>query len=351
MNRWLLAWALCALVALAQSPAGAAAADALWTSAPNKLPALESQSVELAAAHQPVPGDEAIGAESILAAPGASVGEVPLDEPLTGYEPLAGSFELVPSSEPWDFELLPDGLIYRSYMAGVKESRMASAWNYEENLGWIWDISLGGRVGVMRWGTTNDFRPEGWQLDLEGAGQPRLDIENERDLVAADFRFGIPLTYGVGRYQMKVAFYHLSSHVGDEFMVRNRTFNRFNYSRDVMVWGHSLDLTDAIRFYTEAGWALRSDVAEPWEFQFGFDIAPPCPTGVRGAPFAAINGHLREEVDFGGNLVVQTGWMWRGSGGNHTLRTGLQYFNGKSEQFSFFNQSEQKLGLGLWYDF
>ena len=36
----------------------------------------------------------------------------------------------------------------------------------------------------------------------------------------------------------------------------------------------------------------------------GADWAPACNTGLRGAPFVALNGDLREEVDFGGNFVV-----------------------------------------------
>ncbi len=67
-------------------------------------------------------------------------------------------------------------------------------------------------------------------------------------------------------------------------------------------------------------------------------------------PFLAVNGHLREEVDFGGNLSLQAGWLWRGISG-HVFRMGMLYFNGKSDQFEFFNRDEEKIGLGLWYDY
>ena len=69
-----------------------------------------------------------------------------------------------------------------------------------------------------------------------------------------------------------------------------------------------------------------------------------------GSPFAAVNGHLREEVNFGGNLSVQVGWQWRGSSG-HVFRTGLQYFNGKSAQYQFFNEHEDQIGMAIWYDY
>jgi hypothetical protein len=30
---------------------------------------------------------------------------------------------------------------------------------------------------------------------------------------------------------------------------------------------------------------------------------------------------------------------------------GIEYFNGKSDQFEFFDRYENKIGLALWYDF
>jgi hypothetical protein len=67
-------------------------------------------------------------------------------------------------------------------------------------------------------------------------------------------------------------------------------------------------------------------------------------------PFVAVNGHLREELNYSGNLVVQTGYQWRGET-NHLFRAGLHYYTGKSDQYEFFRQYEDKVGLGLWYDF
>ena len=74
------------------------------------------------------------------------------------------------------------------------------------------------------------------------------------------------------------------------------------------------------------------------------------PTGLAGSPFLAANVHLREEVDFGGDLTVQAGWLWRGTSGQ-TLRFGAHYLNGKSSQYQNFDQFEEQIGAGLWYDF
>lgn len=261
------------------------------------------------------------------------------------YEPVP----VGPSA--WSWQILPEGLVYRSYLAGEKESRFRSFWAHDEGHGWIWDITLGGRVGIVRYGSLGDVRPVGWQIDIEGAGIPRLDLESDRDLTSADFRFGIPISYGTDVQQIKFGYYHLSSHLGDEFLDNNPGYTRYNYTRDVIVLGYSIYPHKDLRLYAEAGWAFNSDVSEPWEYQFGVDMSPADCTGFRGAPFLALNGAMRQEVDYGGNFVVQTGWAWRGGPTSGLLRAGFEYFQGKSDQFSFYDQTESKTGLGIWYDF
>lgn len=282
--------------------------------------------------------------------PPGTIQTLPSSERDSITTPLGGMYEAIEDRE-WSGQLLPGSLIYHSYLAGPKESRFASFWAHDENLGWVWDITLGGRVGLWRYGTKGDVQPEGWQFDMEGAAFPRLDLDGERDLVSADYRFGAPLTYGRGPIQTKVAIYHLSSHAGDEFMLTNPTFTRINYSKNVFVWGNSYYVNPATRLYGEIGYGFDVDVAKPWEFQFGLDYSPLSTPGNVAAPFVALNGYLREEVDFGGSFVAQAGWQWRAPCTARRFRVGVEYYNGKSDQFEFFTQNERKVGLGMWYDF
>lgn len=258
------------------------------------------------------------------------------------------------SDEPWSWQLLPPGLMYKSYLAGNKEPRMGSQWFHERTLGWRWDATLGGRVGLLRYGTENDFWPQGWQLDVEGAAFPRVDLDHQRDLDTVDFRAGAPLTTRQGPWEFKFGYYHLSSHLGDEFVLKNPGVPRINYVRESLASGLAVYLDPCnpnMRLYAEVGWAFYTDGgAKPWEFQFGIDMSPAAPTSGWGAPFFAINGHLRQENDFGGNMTVQTGWQWRGRTG-HLFRLGMQYFNGMSDQYQFFNRFEEQIGMGMWYDY
>lgn len=258
----------------------------------------------------------------------------------------------VDCAPPWTWQLLPESLLFRSYLASAREPRFGSVWFHERDKGWLWDVTLGGRVGILRFGNDDNLRPEGWQIDVEGAAFPRLDIDDQRDLDSSDFRFGIPLTYARGPWAAKLAYYHFSSHLGDEYLLRHPLARRINYSRDAIVVALSYRLKEDLRLYAEAGYAVyNSGGSQPWEFQFGADWSPLWAAGLRGSPFFAVNGHLREEVNFSGNLIAQVGWQWRGRYNGPLLRTGFQYFNGKAIQAQFFNEHEEQFGLGVWYDY
>ncbi len=276
----------------------------------------------------------------------------PAEVPLLPPDGKALGSAVFPAANTWTWQVLPPGLIYRSYLAGPKEPRFAGHWaNLSGDENEVWDVTLGGRIGVLRYGTRDPLWPEGWQVDIEGAAFPRLSLDHQRDLIATDFRFGVPLTYRRGPWETKFGYYHLSSHLGDEFLESHVDAERINYVRESLVWGVALRPTAALRFYGEAGWAFyRDGGAEPWELQVGVSYAPGYPTGLAGSPFFAVNGHLWEEVDFGGNVVVQGGWAWRGASG-HLLRAGVHYLNGKSNQYQFFRRHEEQIGLGLWFDY
>lgn len=249
------------------------------------------------------------------------------------------------------WQLLPDGLIYPTYLAGMKEPRLAAHIIHEEHAGWLFDATIGARVGIVRW--TSPIDPTIWQLDIETAAFPRLNLDRNWDLVSTDFHFGLPLTYRWNNLQWKFGYSHLSAHLGDEEAINGSVTlaERINYSRDALLTGLSYYVRPDLRLYAEAEWAFYADGgADPWHFQFGTEYSSQQPTGPDGAPFVAVHGSLREELDFGGNVVVQAGWQWRGLSGR-LLRVGLHYYNGYSSQYQFFRRHEEQIGLGFWYDF
>lgn len=273
--------------------------------------------------------------------------ESPLDDPANVDPNMA-------YDEPWTWQLLPNTLIWHSYMAGTREPCFRSVWSDVKGTR-VWDVTLGARVGIWRYGTTCDAngRPNGWQMDIDGAAMPRLFPDTpSTELVACDYRFGLTQTYGNGPFQAKFGYAHLSSHAGDEFLIANPSFVRLNYVRDSVLAAIGYYVTDDIRIYGEIAYALGAeDGAEPLELQYGIEYSPVPYNGRTGAPFAALNCDLREELNFDGDVVVQVGWQWRRTASGHRFRLGAQYYDGYSEQGEFFNVRERKVGFGMWYDF
>ncbi len=253
------------------------------------------------------------------------------------------------SDAQWCFDLLPDGLIYRPYLAGPKESRTGLQL-LRANNEWTLDSSIGGQWGLIRIGTQDPIFPEGFQFDIEASAQLRHVSLHSLDLLSSDFRVGLPLSYGRNNHQTKLAVYFLRAHPSDRLLERIRSLWTDDFfQRQSLVFGHSVYVSNRFRLYGEAGYAFSSKVSDKWEFQFGAECAPVCPTGLLGSPFLAANGYLREEVDFGGTFTLQAGWAWRKKRGR-LFRVGMQYSNGASSQLALHDRHEQQIGFGIWFD-
>ncbi len=265
---------------------------------------------------------------------------------------MASRNSAVADPESYEWQALPDGLLWRSYLAAPQEPRISMVLLRTADQANYWDATLGGRVGLLRYGTLGAFQPRGWQWDLEGAVMTRLDLGNSEDVVSMDYRFGTEMTRSEGPWAMKFGYFHISSHVGDEFLERNPGFARVNYVTESMVFGLSRNMSEAIRLYGETAYAFHiAGGADRFQFQMGAEYSPMATYSKRGAPFAAINMDIRQAVDFDPAINFQTGWQWKGGLSGRSLRLGLELYDGHSTQFQFFDQTQQHIGFGAWFDY
>jgi hypothetical protein len=250
------------------------------------------------------------------------------------------------------WHLLPDSLLWHSYLAGPQEPRISTVIFGDNGEGVFWDATLGGRVGLLRYGTGEAIGASGWQWDLEGAVITRLDLLHAEDVESMDYRFGTEMTWAEGPWAMKFGYFHISSHVGDEYLDRNPTFTRVNYVTESWIVGGSYQPLVDVRLYGEfvnsfhmAGGAKR------YQFQTGAEYTPIMKATQRGAPFAAINLNFREAVDYDVATTVQAGWSYQSPRTGRRIRFGGQYGDGPTSQFSFFQRRESYFGLGVWFDY
>ncbi|MCA9089762.1 MAG: DUF1207 domain-containing protein [Planctomycetaceae bacterium] len=285
---------------------------------------------------------------SAQTSPMAAYAPMPLTSPVG---PLVGSeFNTFRAAQtPWLWHVRPQGVLYHTYWSSAQEPRLGTQ-IVRTDMGTFQDSSIGGRVGLIKYGPLND--DEGFQLDILGGAKLRQDWDHGLDVLATDFRYDILGTYAEGPHRFKFGFYHISAHTGDEFLARNPGYVRLNFFRDALVLGYSYYPVPELRLYSEVGWGTQTEYSEPWEIQFGFDYGPADPTGNFGAPFMSMNVHLREELNFGGNIAAQAGWAWRGDAlGDGVLRTGVYFYDGGTPHQSFYYEHETQWGWGLWYDF
>jgi hypothetical protein len=272
----------------------------------------------------------------------------------TDYVGRIGGDGSTSDDSSYQFQVLPAGLLYRSYLAGEKEPRMMWSALYDMKRGrTIWETSLGGRVGLLRYGTQGAIKPQGYQLDLEGAVFARLiPAEPSTMLEGADFRFGLLNTWREDRLAIKWGYYHVSAHLGDEFLLVNPDYDRINYVRDAAIVGLTADVFSDTQVYGEVANALGSQGgAKPWEFQFGTQYVPTTQVSALGSPYLGANTYLRQDFAFRGGLNLIAGWNWFGEKTGDRLRIGMQYYRGPSLQYSFFDRRERLIGGGVWYDY
>ncbi len=265
-----------------------------------------------------------------------------------------GGNESTPDDSTYELQILPTGLLYRSYLAGEKEPRMMWSALYDlKRDRTIWETALGGRVGLLRYGTHGAIKPQGYQLDLEGAVFARLiPAEPSTMLEGADFRFGLLNTWREDRLAVKWGYYHVSAHLGDEFLLVNPDYDRINYVRDAAIVGLTADVFDDAQVYGEVANALGSQGgAKPWEFQFGAQYVPTAAISQFGSPYLGANTYHREDFAFRGGLNLIAGWNWFGDKTGERLRIGMQYYRGPSLQYSFFDRRERLIGGGVWLDY
>jgi hypothetical protein len=90
-------------------------------------------------------------------------------------------------------------------------------------------VGLGDSFGLIRWGGPK--QGEGVQLDVVGSVFAQFDLGTpSNDIINADYIIGLPLTIRRNGFSARIKIYHQSSHLGDEFLLRDQEIQRENLS-------------------------------------------------------------------------------------------------------------------------
>lgn len=262
------------------------------------------------------------------------------------------------------FELLPAcAPLFRPFAADPRQVTYSVGWRFGDQLfnPHTAPVSFGNHVAFFRinnpWGC-----PGALQLELEGGVWALFEhCDHIAPLDNADYYVGLPLVYCHGSWKHRLRLWHLSSHLGDEFMVEHPQFVRTNPSAEYLDYFLSYEPSPCLRLYGGLGVILRSDETHPckrfyaeyggeWRYRWG-NICFPC-SRIHGRPFFACHFRSYEDnnFDFDGTFVA--GYEFTKCAGCYKrLRIFGEYHNGFSVEGQFNRLHTDYFALRLSYGY
>lgn len=179
-----------------------------------------------------------------------------------------------------------------------------------------------------------------------------LDAPSD-DLINSDFRVGIPLTLRYSHFSAQLRIYHQSSHLGDEFLLRNSP-ERINLSYEAVDLILSLDVAKAWRLYGGGGKLIASSPKDLRRYHAhgGVELQSPYPMFGSFYPLVAADFQSFEETGWDENYSLRCGFEIRNPRlVNRKLQILFEYFKGHSPNGQFFLRTIESYGGGIHFFF
>jgi hypothetical protein len=250
--------------------------------------------------------------------------------------------------EEGGFEVLPRHELFDPLLADPREPHFSAVYQ------WYLDDEELTHVGSANFGETfallgGDVGNTDWQFGLLGGVFSIFDLDAaSSDLVNSDFWVGPTLSLRRGIFSSQMRLYHQSSHLGDEFLLRNRV-DRVNLSYEGVDLLASVDLHPTLRVYAGGGVIVHSEPdLHPLSLQGGVEVRSPIAfLGDLARPVAAFDFQAREENHWRGEFGA-AGGIELANPDVFGLRLMIlaTYFSGNSPNGQFFERRVETLGVG-----
>jgi len=269
----------------------------------------------------------------------------------------------IPESEASGYVPLPRGDVFCPLLADPKGQRSFVSYLHETsdqgdiNVG---SVGISDAFGLLRVGGPKPG--DGFQISLAGSVFAQFDLDSSSyDLVNADYIIGLPINFRRQAFSMRFRLYHQSSHLGDEFLLRenNPKFVRENISFEAAEMILSLD-GGPFRIYGGGEYLLRRDPKDLDRYvaHGGVELRPARRLArfgsVAGMRFVA-GGDIKasEEQDWKPAVSIRTGFEFDRPRDTDPpgRRWGLLFeaYTGPSPYGQFFRNQVRYFGAGIHF--
>lgn len=260
-------------------------------------------------------------------------------------------------------------VLFQPLIADPREPDNYAAYRYGDKVigQQVASVGIGDDFPLFRW--RDVFRWHGdMQIGIQGAIWAVFNYSNiphrnneSCELVNTDYFLGIPLTYAYDRWSFRARLYHISSHLGDEFIVNNPEYLylRKNPSYEALEFISSYQLSGNLRTYFGPGIILHSDQSFPMKtffVKYGTELKI---LGKKlyyhqlyGTPFLAIHLENWQVRDWNLDFFVKLGYeLGKLQGIGRKMRLYVDYHHGYSYEGQFFLEKTQYGEVGFSWGF
>ncbi len=250
------------------------------------------------------------------------------------------------------------------FLADPRKVGMSAGWRFRDhaidphNTG---PVSFGDYAGLVRFCNVMGC---GGALDIgiEGAVWAVFrHCAETSPMVNADYYVAIPVTYAINCWAFRFRLFHISSHLGDEFLIMNPGFDRRNPSSEYVDLFAQYRPNCDFRVYGGIGWIARNDPT--YEFhrfysEYGAEYYLPffrwCIPNSRvlGRVFTAAHFRSREDNHFKFDGTFTVGYEWARCFCDYKrIRLYFEYHNGFSLEGQFNRLPTDYTALIAYYGY
>ncbi len=237
-------------------------------------------------------------------------------------------------------------------IAAQSFAQIAAVWEGSDQADYLMTgFSFGFQKSIILWKKSDSRKLD---IGLEGSAVTQFEWTNregsfQRNILSTDYIVGIPVVWQIDDLMLRFRIYHLSSHMGDDYMIRNKITGYYHNNNNY----EQLDVTASyfhknFRFNFGIGTILRaSNTRKPLVFNSGMDYILPLNKNKTASFYAGFYADMKQETNYSPSFNIGAG-VKLGKPNRRGIKLLVTYFNGPLPYSVYYGSPIQWLGMAFY---